>query len=127
MSYCRFSSDDWRSDVYAYEDVGGYWQIHVAGNRNATGAPPIDRTLDLTTDDGRREWLDQHRRQMRFLEMTAKISIDHPQAGASYQCGSPGEAADRLEQLLAEGFHVPMYAIEELRSEQTQDISGEEE
>ena len=25
MSYCRFSSDDYRSDVYAYETHGG-WQ-----------------------------------------------------------------------------------------------------
>ena len=127
MSYCRFSSDDWRSDVYVYEDVGGFWQIHVAGMRNATPAPPIDNAIDTRTDDGMLLWVEQHRRQMEFIKMTAKVPIDHEQAGASYHYATPGEAADRLDQLASQGFHVPAYAIEELRAEQAEHTSGDQE
>lgn len=30
MSYCRFSSEDYQCDVYAYADVAGGYTIHVA-------------------------------------------------------------------------------------------------
>lgn len=33
MSYCRWSSDDHKSDVYCYENGRGLWTTHVAANR----------------------------------------------------------------------------------------------
>lgn len=32
MSYCRWSSDNWKCDLYCYEDANGYI-THVADNR----------------------------------------------------------------------------------------------
>lgn len=32
MSFCRFSDDNFKSDVYAYESAEGF-ELHVAGNR----------------------------------------------------------------------------------------------
>jgi hypothetical protein len=40
------------------------------------------------------------------------------EAGQSYDDASPGECADRLEQLKAKGFNVPQYAIDGLREDQ---------
>lgn len=42
MSYCRFSTDDYQCDVYVYEDVGGWWSTHVAGNRPVYAEPLPD-------------------------------------------------------------------------------------
>ena len=33
MSYCRFSSEDFSSDVYCYADCSGGFTTHVASNR----------------------------------------------------------------------------------------------
>lgn len=34
MSYCRWSSDNYQCDIYAYRHVCGGYQVHVAGRRN---------------------------------------------------------------------------------------------
>lgn len=33
MSYCRFSSDNFKSEVYVYADISGGYTIHIADNR----------------------------------------------------------------------------------------------
>lgn len=34
MSYCRWSTDDGRSDVYVYHDIRGGWTTHVRGGED---------------------------------------------------------------------------------------------
>ena len=41
MSYCRWSSDRWQSDVYCYSDVIGGYTTHVARSRREGHAPEI--------------------------------------------------------------------------------------
>ena len=119
MTYCRFSSDDWRSDIFAFEGEDG-WVVEVAGRRLLTLPPAIDRGLDASTAEGRAIWQQQHREQMSHLATAERIAIDHPDAGSSHVCASAGAAADLLERLAAEGFHVPTYAIEQLRAEEAE-------
>jgi hypothetical protein len=38
MSYCRWSCDDFRSDVYTYAHIDGTWTTHVAG-QTRNGVP----------------------------------------------------------------------------------------
>jgi len=33
VAYCRWSSANWRCDVYCYASVSGFWVTHVANNR----------------------------------------------------------------------------------------------
>lgn len=42
MSYCRWSSDNWKCDLYCYESVHGGYYTHVAGNRIVGDVPEID-------------------------------------------------------------------------------------
>ena len=114
MSYCRWSSDDWRSDLYVYEHCGGWWQIHIAGNRLDPMPPRVERGL-LTTDP--KEWMRQYREQGEAVSVGGRTKIDHPLAGESFQCVTPGECADRIEDLIAAGFCVPNGVVEELREE----------
>lgn len=48
MSYCRFSTDDFRSDIYCYESIEGY-QIHVAAFRYVL-AEPMSPKIDLLSN-----------------------------------------------------------------------------
>jgi hypothetical protein len=123
MSYCRWSSDDHRCDVYVYEDVAGGWQIYVAGRtrrlRDGTHFPPhVDMQEDF---DG---WFNRHREVSDIInERNEGVLWDwemlpESHAGASYNEPSPGECADRLEGIRAAGFNVPQYAIDALRAEQ---------
>lgn len=111
MSYCRWSD----CDVYVYADASGGWTTHVAGRRNAAGKPPpLDWTSTetlLASYQAMIQWSKDH---------TDMVDIDLPNAGKSFNDPTPGQCADRLEALRAEGFDVPQYAIDALREEENE-------
>lgn len=49
MSYCRFSSDNWKSNVYAYESVEGF-EVYVASHRIVDELPPLLKYSEETKD-----------------------------------------------------------------------------
>jgi hypothetical protein len=118
MSYCRWSSDDFGCDVYVYESTGDDWLTHVARNRVLGVVPP---TPPMHDDPA---WIQQymlaHQAQMAFLETAERAPIGLPHDGESFDDPTPGECADRLEQLRALGYRVPLYAIDALRAEQAE-------
>lgn len=123
MSYARFSSDDFRSDVYVYESADGF-VLHVASNRaNITEEQyaALPTAGDLTSEEGIKAYLD-HNNALHQLIMTGANSeaIDHPQAGETYVLDAPGDCADKLEELRKEGFYIPQFAINTLREEQNE-------
>lgn len=112
MSYCRFSSDNWKCDIYCYEGGSGF-VTHVAGNRvvgDIPKTPPI-------TKENMPAYMVAHRAQMAFLDTCKRAPIDLPHAGKSFDDPDAGSCADRLESLRAIGYHVPQYAIDTLREE----------
>jgi len=115
MSYCRWSCDDFQSDVYVYESCFGHWQIAVAANRvlvdRSKLPPPVSPLEDLAGYTAR------HRLLSDMLKEAKTVAIPHVLSGASFACATPGRAADMLEELKAEGFHVPNGVIEHLREE----------
>lgn len=121
MSYCRWSSDGWRSDVYAYE-AGNGWITHVAGNRikNIEDMPPITVGMGAIT-----EWIEQDRAQKEWLEAHAvNVAIGLPHDGESFEDATAGGCADRLEALRGIGYHVPQTAIDALRREQVETLNA---
>lgn len=121
MSYCRWSSDDFHCDIYAYEHCGGYWAIHVAGNRVVGDVPS---TKGLLADGGVEAFMIAHAAQMAFLDTCEREPIGLPHDGESFDCGTPEEAADTLEMLRGLGYIVPQYAIDTLREEAEQPSSN---
>ena len=113
MSYCRFSCDDWSSDVYCYEDVNGGYTTHVAGNRLVGEVPKVPHILRASPD----EWTKAHNVQMAWLRSAERTLIDLPHAGAMFNDPTPEAAHERLLSLRALGFHVPDHAIEALAEE----------
>ena len=115
MSYCRFSSDDFNSDVYCYEAVTGGFVIHVAHCRVVGDIPKAQHLLAKETME---EFFVAHRTQLNFLETAEREPIGLEYDGETFVEDGPQEAADRLESLLEAGYQVPQYAIDALREEQ---------
>ena len=113
MSYCRFSSSDWWSDIYAYQSAGGYC-IHVAGNRIVGEVPKCSHLFHPDTMD---EYIKASDEQDDFLDTAKREDINLQYAGESFDFTTAGDAADWLCKLKDIGFHVPEYAIKSLRDE----------
>ena len=128
MSYCRWSSDDFQCDVYVYEDVCGGWTTHVAGRRRVL-PDAVRAAFPAITDAGNvHQYFDRHAAVMSWIESEPQHWTDLsrlPSAGATFNDPTPTACADRLELLRSEGFHVPQYAIDELRAETITDTAPE--
>lgn len=125
MSYCRWSSDNFQSDLYVYEDVYGGWTIHVAGNRIVGDVPPIVWPLDPKNGAQFGEYVASRSAQSAFLETANRETIKLPGAGETFVTDSPGACADKIEELASIGFIVPAGVVEELRAEDAESVDRE--
>jgi len=140
VSYCRFSSDNWRSDVYVYEHCDGGFITHIAGRKRMF--PPIpsiplswmpnfgvqwDKVTMRPTYPSRLHKMAAHcafsayamwhRLHMWTVNRIPLRPIGLPHDGESFCDETAGECADRLEAIRSIGYHVPQYAINALREE----------
>lgn len=109
MSYCRFSSDDWKSDFYIYEAECGYY-VGVAGVRYEGDIYPLDFT------DG--ESLPySYKKQMKSLDECKRVPINLEYAGTSHWFDDPESVIEFVEKLVEMGYHLPKGVIEALKEE----------
>lgn len=115
MSYCRFSTDDFRSSVYVYLSREG-WTVVVASNRiDYTGIelpPPIPEDEDHVV-----EWIERLVAVNDAVRGATRVPIDHPDAGAMLVYTDPTECADKLDQLERDGLHIPAGTADAVRAE----------
>lgn len=119
MSYCRFSSDSWRCEVYCYEDCSGGFTTHVAGNR-VVGEIPQDLPWPSGGADNGAEiaqWMARHGEQMAFLETCEREPIGLPHDGDSFNDPDEESMLARLIDLQSIGYHVPQYVIDGLKED----------
>ena len=114
MSYCRFSSDDFKCDVYVYESIEGGFRIHVSSKRVLGDIPKSAHLLHPETMD---EFFKAHKKQMKFLQTAKRAAIGLPHDGADFLEPTAKDAALTLKTLKGLGYHVPDYAIEALLAE----------
>jgi hypothetical protein len=120
MSYVRWSSDGFRSDVYAYADAGGGFTLHIAGRRrlglDELGPNPMEElgspTFDAAAVSKRyRVWMDA-------LTVLPFEDIDHPDASETFNFATLAELRDKLAAYQAEGkIHVPKGVVEGINDE----------
>ena len=121
MSYCRWSSDNWRSDVYCYENVSGAWTTHVAKGRYRE---PIPQEPDLGLfDNGLSpdEWMKRHQTVMDYLETCGTDPIGLPHDGETFDDENAEAMLERLKMLRGAGYRVPEYVFETLQAEIRED------
>ena len=120
MSYCRWSSDDWKCDIYAYESGEGY-VIHVAGRKRVGDIPTVPNILETEPE----EWGEAYRKQLRALEAIPLVDIDLPFAGETFVEPTLQSFHDRMMELRRTGYHIPDYVMfgiqEEMRLQAEQE------
>lgn len=115
MSYCRWSSDNFKSAVYVYEFEQG-WTIHVASNK-MVGEPPFAEYMDVFSKMDRLEWARRYKERDAWMDQAERLPIGLPHDGKTYCESSPQDAAIRLNILKEVGYHIPDGVIEELMNE----------
>lgn len=121
MSYCRFSSDDFKSDFYVYADVSGGWTIHMAGARYVGNIPSAPLPRDTGDRAALARWMQARRDQRLALDRTPLEAIGLPHDGETFRLATAGECADKCAELAAMGYHLPAGVIEALREDDTED------
>jgi len=112
MSYCRFSSDDWKCDICAYESDMGY-EIHVAARRIVGDVPTLPDPLAVSGQ----EWSAAYVAQLAFIKTARREQITLLHAGESFTCSDLGSFEARLRVLREIGYNVPDYVFEEIAQE----------
>lgn len=116
MSYCRVSSDGWRSDLYCYGD-GSHYITHVSHCRSKGRiAQDLDERY-FSYDEV--EAVEQQ--QMLDLQKCKKVKIKLPHAGKTFMDKTPQQFLDRLFWLKKIGYHVPDSAIVRIAGEMYDD------
>jgi len=113
MSYCRWSSDDFKSDIYCYESCDGGFEIMVAENKILGDIPHVPFILDVSTE----EYMLAYDKQSKFLKTAKHENLNLKHDGERFNEPTAKEAADRLEYLRDIGYNVPEHAIKSLREE----------
>ena len=116
MSWCRWSSDSWRSDLYVYESERGI-EIHVAARRLPPewedAIPPAPPT---PVDDPSLDWMPWVKWTSEVGRMAGEwsdrlVPIGLPHDGGDYTASDEDEAREVLAWLAALGYHVPASAL----------------
>jgi hypothetical protein len=120
MSYCRFSSDNFRCDAYVYAHVDGGYVTHVAGRRyvNPQPLPELPEAWHKLPPGELTRILEA---QEAWRDAATLEPIGLPHDGEQFVDDTPGECADRLEFLAYMGYNIPQSAIDALRTQQTED------
>ena len=119
MSYCRWSTDNFRSDVYVYEDSRGGWTTHVAVRRRVGPRLP-DAPLSLLRRDTRLRrlvWRAWRAAADTSLSLCPLVRIGGPVDGKTFNDPTARECAMTLARLIVAGYRVPDGVIENLLEE----------
>jgi hypothetical protein len=112
--YCQYSTNDYQCDVYCYKHADGGFITHIAKNRVVTneGFPPE------VSPQNAQMWIARKAKVAEIVTRAARVPLDMPRSGMTYEHDTPGEAADFLAVLDSEGYRLPLSAIEVLRTMQ---------
>lgn len=116
MSYCRWSSDNWKCDVYCYEDVRGGWTTHVASLKRIGEIPKYSFPKDGSNEE-RERFACEYKAHHEALDKTELVPIDGPCDGETFNDSTLEEFRDRLTALKDAGYHVPNWVFETIDEE----------
>lgn len=130
MSYCRWSSQDFSCDVYAYEHVAGGWTIHLAGNRVVGDIPPVPAFPPQgCSQDEVAAWAKEYATasavRHSFLMGAERVDIDLPHAGESFDCQSLEEFRAKMLELREIGYRFPDSVFDQIDEEMREQHDAE--
>lgn len=120
MSFCRFSDDNWKSDVYAYESDRGF-ELHIASVRRVGDIPVLPSIFDLSTE----EFAKAYQEWMAAIDAVERVPIGGVFDGKSYTYATLGDLQRALLDLQTHGYHVPDFALEAIEEELNEEAPNE--
>lgn len=114
MSYCRWSSDDFKSDLYCYASSGGY-TTHVANSKHVGDAPHLDWNSLMSTNT--EEFHKQYTAQSEWLSTAKREPIGLPYDGESFHDPDLESFLATVTMLRDAGYHVPTYVFDAIWEE----------
>lgn len=115
MSYCRWSSDNFKCDLYCYKDNNNNYITHVANNRIVGNIPEVPSILKVTT----LVFTNATRAQNAFLKTAKHEPIGLPHDGKDFKNTTLKEFLARIRLLKAIGYKVPAYVLINIKDEIT--------
>ena len=112
MSYCRWSSQNWTSELYCFEGADSF-VTHIAMNKIVGDVPEEPNILNTPF----REWEAAHKAAMDFMETAEHHKIGLPHDGETFYDPTLEEFLARLLYLKEVGYKFPDYVIEEVKQE----------
>ena len=109
MSYCRWSSDDFRCDLYIYESAAGF-VIHVAANRVEWDPPTSPYKLEKLQLP-HEKWRVIYDVYQKALEAAPRHPIGLPYDGESFSHLDLTDLRDWVKELLAVGYRAPDWLL----------------
>jgi hypothetical protein len=116
VAYCRWSTDSFRCDVYAYEAEDGY-MIHVAGRKRAVPGDLNQPSLhpeDMVSAD---DYAARYKAWDDAYQALPWRNIVTPSAGKSFHEPTLEAFRARMQALRAEGIRFPDTVLEEIAQE----------
>jgi len=114
MSFCRWSSDNFKCDVYCYEDVAGGFTTHVAGNRVVGDIPDCPALPDAENIEG---WMELYKAREIALDRAAHEPIGLPHDGETFNDETLEDMRARLVSLKKIGYYVPDWVFADIDEE----------
>ena len=126
MSYCRWSSDDYKSDLYCYQDVNGGWTTMVASHKIVGKIPQADKYFDRAFRQGASKedtdaWEKARKEQHNFLEKAEHQPIGLSCDGEIYNDATLEDFLERVTNLIDMGYNAPNHLIKRIKREMKED------
>jgi hypothetical protein len=119
MSYCRWSCDDFSSDLYCYEPEGGGYLTEVATKR-IVFAEPLPPAVPFDSQHLER-WTARHKVVMNIVGRSQRVPIGLPHDGETFFDESLLDFENRLLTLRALGYRFPDHVLENVAAELAED------
>ena len=116
MSYCRFSCDNFKSDIYLFEDCAGGWTLYVATSRVVGQVPPLENIESPT-------FMESYTRQHDYLDSCRREKIGLEHDGECFRIMTIDDVLHKLTELRQIGYYVPQHAMD-LVSEEIGSVGG---
>lgn len=117
MSYCRWSSDNFSCDIYAYESDQGF-VIHICGGRYKGDIPKVDMSfLENNTPENVQKYIDSSKKQSKHLKKYGTEPINLPLAGESFTFPDLQSFYDKMIELKNIGYVIPDRVFEIIKAE----------
>lgn len=120
MAYCRWSTDNFRCDLYCYESVGGYYATHVANMKWKEGYPldpPAECYKNGRYSRGEDAEADRLYDETDRKNEQGREPIGGPHDGESFRDDTLEEFRDRLKYLRKCGYRFPKEVFDAIDEE----------